>query len=231
MKYIIVTIFGIMLTGCSYYRNIFVPEEENYLSGAGSILVDNDGDPIDTIDIENLKLEYGFTKHGVTINNNEKKYEDFSDDDINNKGFILKRNDLQQYIISISNQKCSAYIRTLMNERNMAKTGWTSISLMLSGAATVFTPASTVRALAAGSTAATGVNSTYDQAYFNSLATNIISAGISKKREDILTKITGHKNDNLLIYPVNQAISDAIDYHAQCTMVSGMEQASAELTK
>ena len=143
--------------------------------------------------------------------------------------YKYRRNDLQERLISVSNQKCGAYIRTIISSKSQTLMGWTSLSLLFSGAASIVSHASTASALAAGSTVSTGVLSTYNEAYFHNLAINVITEGINKKRESILANIQKNKTKSLSKYSVNAAVSDAITYHSACNIVAGMETASKAL--
>jgi hypothetical protein len=105
--------------------------------------------------------------------------------------------------------------------------GWGGLATFLSGAASVATPASAAKALAAGSTVSNAFLSLYNEAYFNNLTMNVISAGISKQREGILANITSQRDDALSKYPVNRAIADALAYHSACNIISGLEAAAA----
>ena len=57
-------------------------------------------------------------------------------------------------------------------------------------------------------------------------AVQLISAGITKQREGILTQINNKSNLDLVAYPVNRAVADALQYHAACNIISGLETAA-----
>jgi len=224
MSRIIICILTLAITtGCSSIRKLTMPDDENLLSGAGSIVKETTADSknsstesFEEINLDKLLKKYGLENPSVVA----AKQEDSSGE------YKYRRNDLQERIISASNQRCSTYIRTLISSKSQTQTAWTSLSLLLSGAASVTGPAATAKALAAGSTVSTGVLSTYNEAYFNNLTVNVIISGISKQRESILEKISKYQTKSLGLYSVNAAISDAITYHAACNVVIGMETAA-----
>lgn len=96
----------------------------------------------------------------------------------------------------------------------------------MSGAASVVPHAQTAKILAAGSTVSTGLLSTYNEAYFNNLALNVVATGISKQREGVLARITLSQAKSLSQYTVNAAIADALAYHGACNILSGIEAAA-----
>lgn len=219
MKIILVLSLVVVLFGCSAIRKYTTPEDTNLLSGSGSIMKDSTENGFENIELTKLLKTYGLSNPQIVSSEQSSKVDEY----------MYRRNDLQERLISASNQKCGAYVRTIISSKSQATTGWTSVSLLLSGAASVVSHAYTASALAAGSTVSTGVLSTYNEAYFNNLAISVITAGIDKKRESILANMKDKKTQPLSTYSVNAAISDAIAYHSACNIVAGMETASKAL--
>ncbi|OLQ72284.1 hypothetical protein BIT28_25055 [Photobacterium proteolyticum] len=223
MKSIALLVFVLVtVSGCSSIRGLTTPDDDNLLSGAGSIIhaTNDDGSNsknFESIDLDELLKEYGLDNPTSVASAYKNRL---------GVDYTYLRNDLQERIISASNQRCAAYIRTITSSKSQSQTAWTSLSLLLSGAASVITHSPTSQAFAAGSTVSTGILSSYNEAYFNNLTLNVVSAGISKKRESILAHISSNKSLSLNEYSVNAAISDAINYHAACNIISGMETAA-----
>ena len=138
-----------------------------------------------------------------------------------------RRNDLQDRIIAASNQRCGTYLRVLMSSKSQNQMGMGSLTTLLSGAATVTTPISAARLLTAGSTVTSGVMGVYNEAYFNNLTVNVISAGIAKHREGLLQYMDAGRGKDMKAYPVNRAIADALSYHEACNIVTGLQAASS----
>ncbi|MEH6461707.1 hypothetical protein [Chitinimonas sp. JJ19] len=200
-----------------------MPDEDNLLSGAGSIMkssTEADG-AISTEGFEEIDLGLLLKNYGL-----DKPAEIGALLPAQNENYKYRRNDLQERLITASNQRCSAYIRTIVSSKSQTQMGWTGLSTLLSGAAAVVPHALTAKALAAGSTVSTGLLSTYNEVYFNNLAVTVISAGISKQRASILASINQFQSRPLSQYSVNAAIADALAYHAACNIVSGMEAAA-----
>ena len=215
------------ISACSTIRHYTSPDDENLLSGAGSIMVKKPagGDSgttagFELINIDELLTTYGLSDpKAVSVDQSTKKDE-----------YKYRRNDLQDRLIAASNQRCSTYLRVLTSSKSQTQMGWSGLATLLSGAASVTTPASTAKALAAGSTVSNAFLSLYNEAYFNNLTLNVISTGITKQREGILMNITSQRDDPLSKYPVNRAIADALAYHSACNIISGLEGAAAATT-
>lgn len=212
----------ILLAGCSSIRGITMPDEENLLSGAGSVMVGSpkgEASNFEQINIAELLKQYGFENPkeipsvgGIAVTASQLQY---------------RRNDLQDRIIAASNQRCAAYMRTLISSKAQTQMGWGGLATLLSGAATVTTPMAAAQVLSAGSTISSSFLSLYNEAYFNSLSVNVISAGISKQREGLLQYLDEERKKKMNQYPVHRAIADALSYHAACNIVSGLEAAAA----
>lgn len=211
------------LTGCSSLRKLTTPDDQNLLSGAGSIMKSAptiDGKPsvegFEEIDLPDLLAQYGLADPVEVASQQVDRADEYR----------YLRNDLQERLVAASNQRCGAYIRTIVSSKSQTQMGWTGLSILLSGAAAVVPHAATAQALAAGSTASTGLLSTYNEAYFNNLTVTVVSAGIAKQRDSILASMAALKTKPLSDYPVNAAVADALAYHAACNIVTGMEAAA-----
>ena len=201
----------IFLSGCAQFRELTMPPEKNLLSGAGIIMKRENAEQVD-VDalVKELKLS-DQQMIGAQPGWDVLKY---------------RRNELQSKLIMASNQRCGLYLREITAAKAQTNMGWGSLSLLLAGAASVVSHVETAKALAAGAAVATGTNAIYDQTYFNNLAVGVISAGITKQREGILTQINNKSNLDLVAYPVNRAVADALQYHSACNIISGLETAA-----
>lgn len=211
----------LFLSACSTMRSYTMPSEKNLISGAGSLFTkDGEAAKFETLDVNVLLQEYGLAdlkSFGPAEWN----------DPVSRSAYL--RNELQDRIIAASNQRCGYYLREIVSAKSQSQMGWGTLSLLLSGAASVTTPIKSAQTLAAGGAAATGINSLYSEAYFNNLAVTVIASGITKQREGVLDQIKKLRKDNLLNYPINKAIADAITYHASCNILTGLETAANAL--
>ena len=206
----------IIATGCSSIREKTMPDEANLLSGSGSLLVEGEkATGYETIDVKTLLTDYGFAN-----------IPEVAKSDLAAKALKYQRNELQDRIIAASNQKCGMYLRVLTSSKAQTQQAWGGLAVLLSGAAAVVTPVNSAKALAAGSTVSNGILAQYNEAYFNNLAINVISAGITAQRRGILLQINEKRDHDLVQYSVNRAIADAVQYHAVCNIISGLETAA-----
>ncbi|MTV36066.1 hypothetical protein [Duganella radicis] len=219
-KLLLLLTFAFLLSGCAMLREKMMPPEDNLLSGAGSLVQSqSSADKYERIDINALLAEYHLNNQDTVSNELSSKADKYK----------YLRNDLQDRIFAASNQRCGYYLRQLVASKAQTKMGWGSLSLLLSGAASVTHPISSAQILAAGSGVATGVNTLYDETYFSNLTVNVIVSGISKQREGLLVQYTALRQKSLVEYPVNRAIADAIAYHSACNIVTGLEAAANAL--
>lgn len=217
-----VTVVLALSSGCSTIRGLTMPEEENLLSGAGSIMVNKTSGKaadFEKIDLATLIESYGLSK-AETITANP----------VNAPEILrYRRNELQDRLVAASNQRCGTFIRTLVSSKSQTQMGWGGLATFLSGAATITTPIAAARVLSAGSTISSSFLNLYNEAYFNNLTVNVISSGISKKREGLLQYISIERDKPLVDYTINRAIADALTYHAACNIVTGLEAAGTAI--
>jgi len=208
------------LSGCATIREHTMPAEKNLISGAGSIFAkDESATKFEKLDLSTLMKDYELSdRNAVSLeaNNTTSRY-------------AYLRNEMQDRIIASSNQRCGNYLREIISAKSQSQMGWGTLSLLLSGAASVTTPIKAAQTLAAGGAFAAGTNALYNESYFNSLAVGVIASGITKNRESILERIQLHRKQSLLDYPVNMAVADAIAYHSSCNILIGLETASNAL--
>lgn len=222
LRLLVACLFFIGVTGCSAIRSYTMPEEANLLSGAGSIVVKSVGageqgraESYELVHIDQLLSTYGLDDIAAVSGNT------------NQESFKYRRNDLQDRLIAASNQRCATYLRVLTASKSQTQMGWSGLATLLSGAAAVTTPAAAAKVLAAGSTVSNGLLSQFNEAYFSNLTVQVISTGIAKQREAALVNIQSQRNASLVDYPVNRAVADALNYHAMCNLITGLETAAA----
>ena len=222
LRLLVACLFFIGVTGCSAIRSYTMPEEENLLSGAGSIVIKSTGtgkqdraEGYELVHIDQLLKDYVLDDVAAVSKNTDQE------------SFKYRRNDLQDRLIAASNQRCATYLRVLTASKSQTQMGWSGLATLLSGAAAVTTPAAAAKVLAAGSTVSNGLLSQFNEAYFSNLTVQVISSGIAKQREAALVNIQSQRNASLVDYPVNRAVADALNYHAMCNLVTGLETAAA----
>jgi len=206
-------------SGCSYIRSVLIPDDLNNLSGAGALFSDKDSRyHLETTSLEEVLTQHGFITPQPEAGAGKPRLFLTATDE-------RQRNELQDRLIAASNQKCALYIRQLASSKSQTHVMWSGLAALLSGAASVVNPASTAKALAAGSTVSNTYDNLYSESYFQDMTINVISAGISKKREGIFLQFQEFRNKGLTEYTVHRAIADALTYHSACNVISGLETA------
>ncbi|WP_288129735.1 hypothetical protein [Microbulbifer sp.] len=218
LKQLLIASLIFTLSGCTYLREKTMPENRDLLSGAGSLFDENKS-------VEVLLQKYKY----LDASGN---YTPIQEDTVlDSKQELHRRNSLQDELIALSNERCNHYKRVLMSSKNQASVFWGGTSLLMSGAGAIVTHGATANAFSGVAAAATGINSEYDKAYFNELSINVIVSGIDKKRSAMLAKIRDERDEGLIKYSAQRAISEVIEYHGACSAIAGLSAADTSLQK
>ncbi|MDP7502486.1 MAG: hypothetical protein QF774_00320 [Nitrospinota bacterium] len=110
--------------------------------------------------------------------------------------------------------------------RRFRERGYEMTSIVLGGASAIVTGASGARILGGLSGITSGVDAEFSQAFFKDVAVHVITPGVDSRRDRKLKAIRGKQGRNINKYNVQAAIRDALDYHNQCTLNAGMEEAA-----
>ncbi len=145
-----------------------------------------------------------------------------------------RRDAVQENILASSNQRCGYFKNYLHATRSTANFFLGSLATITGTVGALVTGASAARALAGTSAIFSGVRAEYNQELFANLATNVITSGISLRRQQVYNQIVLQgQTKSYDIYNVEAAVKDAIFYHSQCSVIVGFEVASdtIELSK
>lgn len=146
----------------------------------------------------------------------------------------LYRNEIQSRIMAAANQRCHLwknYIATASSSVGF----WSGVVSAATGAASIaFSPEGTKDALTAVSTTSAAVGDQFDKEYLFSLTMPVIVQGVESRRDEISDSIKERRTTNgdptaLKGYPLSAAIADALEYHAACSISSGLQQAAEKL--
>jgi hypothetical protein len=142
----------------------------------------------------------------------------------------LERNQIQDRLFMASNKLCEAY-KVSLKRKSSRVNFWTGLAATTFGAAGSVAAEASSKYWSALSGVATGTRAEYNQSYFADVATQVITKGINKRRQDIYEAISVARRKKLADYTLELAIADAITYHGACSLIAGLEQADASLTK
>lgn len=146
----------------------------------------------------------------------------------------LRRNAVQEHILAASNQRCGYFENYLHQTRAGANFILGSLATIAGTVGAIVTGADTSRAFSGASGIFTGVRAEFNQELFANLATNVITAGIKLRRQQVYNQIALQgQAKSYDEYTVQAAVKDALYYHSQCSVISGLEVAadSIELSR
>ncbi len=146
------------------------------------------------------------------------------------------RNEIQDRIIAAANQRCHLW-KNYFATASSTVGFWSGVTGAATGAASLaFKPPATKAALTALSTTSTSVGTQFEKSYLFSLTMQVIFQGVESRRADILHSVVEKRSlgDRQLTpigrYSLSAAIADALEYHAACSVASGLQQASEKLS-
>lgn len=150
--------------------------------------------------------------------------------DISDEEKSRLRNSIQERILSVSISRCNVfktYLRRDQADKNFLLGSATTVAAILGA---VLPGADAARYLAGTAGIFSGIRSEYNQAYFASLAAHVIAKGIETRQEIVYRRIqTEGQSKAIDSYPLEAAIKDAIYFDGLCSVVAGLDQASASV--
>ncbi|MCO7190827.1 MULTISPECIES: hypothetical protein [unclassified Pseudoalteromonas] len=136
------------------------------------------------------------------------------------------RNRVQDRILSASTQRCNLYKVYLKRIESRNNFWLGTVTTVFGGAGAVFTSESASRILAGLAGVTSGVRAEFNQAYLANQATELIAKGIDLKRRGIKAEITLRQQESdVQKYSLFGALSDALEYHGACNILTGLEVA------
>lgn len=143
----------------------------------------------------------------------------------------LMRNRVQDRIIAASIQRCNEFKRALQKYEGDVNFLLGSLTTALAGAGSIFTGASTARALSGIAGISSGLRAEFNSDYFKNLSIEVVTKGITARRERLMEEMGERKMKPLAEYTTLAAIGDALKFHGSCTVIAGLEEASDSITK
>ena len=142
----------------------------------------------------------------------------------------LARNRVQSRLIMASNQRCGDFLRELHKYQSDVNFQLGTLTTALAGAATVVTPGLATRILSGTAGVSAGTRAEFNSNYYRTLSMEVITKGINARRSRELETIHADRAKGLLEYNTMDALADALAYHASCTVIAGLEEASDAIT-
>jgi hypothetical protein len=142
---------------------------------------------------------------------------------------IARRNRVQEHILAASNQRCGEYKSFLKQIDAGTNFFLGSLTTIFGGAGAIFTPQNTIRALSGAAAMTSGIRSEYNEDYFASQTIQVLTNGFEEKRKELYKDMLARRSTDMTNYPVEAAIKDSIEYHASCSLISGLEYAALSI--
>ncbi len=137
-----------------------------------------------------------------------------------------RRNHIQERLLAASEQRCGDFKALL--QRKQSDTGFITglLTAGFSAAGAITKSIEGARTLAGLSGFSSAFGAEYNQAYFSNLAAHVVIAGIDSQRSRIYTQmVEAGQRKPITDYPLQQAIKDAMRYHAACNIMVGFIEA------
>ena len=132
------------------------------------------------------------------------------------------RNEVVGAVLAASEKNCEVYIEYLHGNQVTIRAISSVLATACSGAASVTTPISNSKVLAALGAASTGIGGNLDDAAFSKYAVDAIVAGIRADQAQLLLNMTKQEGTDYKTWPLTFALRDAIQYHNHCDAISGL---------
>lgn len=228
----LIAISGFLLSGCGkQYRSLF--DRQATMTGPGSLICPE----FEEIDLVSLLDPDGFGERKYSQNKNNytdsppnKKidiaFKAFMDVEYGIDTRVQRRNAIQEHIIAASNQRCTYFSNFLHTSRSGVNFALGSLATIAGTAGAIVTGVDGSRVLSGTAAIFSGVRAEFNQELFSNLATHVISNGIDLRRREVYEQIVLQgQSKPYEIYPVEAAVKDAIYYHAQCNVITGVQVA------
>ena len=102
---------------------------------------------------------------------------------------------------------------------------------ILAGAGAILTPVNTVRALSGAAAIVSGARAEFNQNYFANRTIQVLAQGFDTRRDRLYNKIIDRQKFDLSQYTVEAAVKDAAEYHNQCSLIAGLQEAAISIDR
>ena len=141
------------------------------------------------------------------------------------------RNSVQDRLIASSNAICRDYKNYLKKSHAATNVAFGSLATIFGGVGAIVTSATPARLFAGAASVVTGVRAEVNQSMYSMLAIEIVTKAIDKGRQEILREIDTSQRKSIDNYSIERALGDAEEYHTRCSLLSGLQEASAAVAK
>lgn len=143
----------------------------------------------------------------------------------------MVRNSAQDRLIASSNAICREYKNTLKRAHAETNFAYGGLATLFGGIGAVTTAVNPARLFAGAASITTGVRAEMNQSMYSMLAIEIVTKAIDKGRADVLKDIDVNQRKEIGNYNLERAIADAEEYHSRCSLLAGLQEASASVAQ
>ena len=143
----------------------------------------------------------------------------------------LQRNEVMHALVSVSNRKCGVYSAHLKTFDGQTNSLLSVLAIATGGIGGVVNAAGTARALSGASAIASGSRVALNDAWFSNQTIQVLVAGYEKERSTFLRTMNQRQVCPITHYPVMAGIADAMQYHSQCSLITGLSAAAQAIER
>lgn len=137
---------------------------------------------------------------------------------------MAARNQLQERLLGASNERCHEYQQYMQNV-NSGSNFALGFLTTAAGAAGAIVTGGASQILAGTAAAASGTRAEFNQDYFYDITVSTIFEGINSRRASTYEKIKkDRQNESFSDYSIETAVKDAISYHSECSLITGVQE-------
>ena len=137
------------------------------------------------------------------------------------------RNRVQDRVLAASTQRCGAFKSNLQRAYSRTNFGLGVATTVAGIGGAISSGLYTSKYLAGLSGLFGGTRAEFNQDYYANLTVNVVVDGIEIRQQEVFRQISlNGQSKPLELYSVEAAIKDAIFYHNQCSLTSGLQAAS-----
>ncbi len=135
---------------------------------------------------------------------------------------IETRNRLMDTLVKRSRLICEAHKASIVSNSATANFSFGSITSLLTGLGTIFTPASTVRALSGSAAIVNATRSEFNNVFYQNLLATAVVKSIELQRTKKFSELIVKRSDDVSVYSVDTMLSEIVQYHELCSFYSGL---------
>jgi len=143
----------------------------------------------------------------------------------------LQRNEVTHALVTISNRKCGVYSAHLKTFDGQTNSLLSVLAIATGGIGGVVQAAGAARALSSAAAISSGTRVALNDAWFSNQTIQVLVAGYEKERSTFLRTMNQRQVCPITHYPVMAGIADAMQYHSQCSLISGLSAAAQAIER